>query len=68
MKIARDKLYQHFGPLLIEALTEITFEEINTLREKLNLKPYTKQTLLNALKAKLDTLKEYDWTKEELPK
>lgn len=67
MSTTRDKLYQHFGPILIEALAEILIEEINILREKLNLQPRTKQQLINALKAKNDILPPYDWMKEEPP-
>ena len=65
MNTTRDKLYQHFGPILIEALADILLKEINILREELNLQPRTKQQLINALKAKNDTLPLYDWMKKE---
>lgn len=64
MNTTRDKLYQHFGPMLIEALADIMLDEINILRSGTSLQPRTKQQLINTLKSKHDTLKEYDWMKE----
>ena len=60
----RDRVYEHFGPILIEALCDIIMDEINILRERAGLAPRTKQQLIDALKAKHDELSPYDWMSE----
>lgn len=57
----REDLYKKFGPMLIEALALVMLDEINALRASLSLPLRTKQQLVNALKAKLDSLSKYDW-------
>ena len=60
----REKVYRHFGPVLIEALCDIIMDEINILREFAGLAPHTKQQLIDVLKAKHDELSPYDWMSE----
>lgn len=63
----REELYKQFGPVLIEALTLITMDEINLLRVEAGLPPRTKTQLMNAIQAKLDSLDLYDWMTERPP-
>ena len=63
MSTTRDEYYQHFGPLLTEALTLCLLDLINEMRAHAGKPTITRQQALNALHAKLDTLAEYDWMK-----
>jgi hypothetical protein len=57
----RDAVYSLFGPMLLEALTDVIMDEINILREAAGLQPRTKQQLLEKLKTKNDEAIKYDW-------
>ena len=63
MPTARDKLYQEFGPKLIEALTHITLQELNVLRNHVGLPPRTVQQLINQINQSISEMKDYDWMK-----
>lgn len=65
MTTTREKLYQQFGPILLEALADILFDEINVLRAQLKLEPRTKKQLLNTLEKKNKSLPLYDWMKND---
>lgn len=65
MSTTRDKLYQHFGPMLTESIVDVILAELNSLRKKNNLKERTKQQFIDNIKTKNDALKKYDWMKEE---
>jgi hypothetical protein len=57
----RDTLYRKFGPLIIDAIMVLVFQEINSLRTKVGLTPYTSQQAIDALQSKLELLSKYDW-------
>lgn len=59
--MTRDEIYQHFGPMLVEALCDIIMDELNAVRAEHGLPPRTKQQLMNALEIKLGALEKYDW-------
>lgn len=59
--ITREELYQHFGPLLIEAIVLIIKDEINLLRVEVGLPERTNEQILNAVDSKLSSLSKYDW-------
>lgn len=59
--ITREKLYQMFGPLLIEAIVLIIKDEINILRTNASLPERTNQQIIDAIEAKLATLQKYNW-------
>ena len=61
MSMTRDELYQHFGPLLVEALARIIKDEINILRAEHGLPDRTNQQIMDALDTTLGTLAKYDW-------
>lgn len=63
--MTRAKLYQHFGPLLIEAIVLIIKDEINILRVEAGLPKRTNEQIISAISAKLESLSDYDWMKEE---
>jgi len=59
----RQKLYRKFGSLLIEAIVLIIKDEINILRQQLNLPERTNQQILDVIDNKLNQLEKYDWMK-----
>jgi hypothetical protein len=61
----RDRLYEMFGPQLVEALALIIKDEINILRTHTGLSERTTQQLINAIDNKLANLQSYDWMEEE---
>ena len=61
----REKLYQCFGPKLLEAIVLIIKDEINLLRTELGLPERTNEQIVNAVSAKLESLPDYDWMREE---
>lgn len=62
--IIREKLYQQFGPLLIEALVLVIKNEINILRASAGLPERTNEQILIALSNKLSSLSKYEWMNE----
>jgi hypothetical protein len=56
---SRRNYRDQFGPKLLEALIMIIKDEINTLRGKHGLAARTDKQLVDAIKAKLDTLDDY---------
>jgi len=65
VKMTREDLYKHFGPLLIEAIVLIIRDEINILRVKEGLQERTNEQIINAISNKLQNLIKYDWMKGE---
>lgn len=65
METTREQIYAYFGPLLLEALTDIILKEINLLRQKAGLDSRTKQQLIDALKEEKDILLPYPGSDEE---
>ena len=63
--MTREKLYQCFGPKLLEAIVLIIKDEINLLRTELKLPERTNKQIINVISAKLESLFDYDWMKEE---
>ena len=63
--VTKEELYSKFGPLLIEALTILTLDEVNTLRENAGLPLRTKQQLMNKLDTVLECLHKYGWMSED---
>ena len=63
--MTREKLYQCFGPKLLEAVVLIIKDEINLLRAELGLPKRTNKQIINAVSAKLESLPDYDWMREE---
>jgi len=59
--ITREELYRKFGPILIEAIVQITKDEINILRVEAGLPERTNQQFLTAIENKLSQLSMYDW-------
>jgi hypothetical protein len=59
--VSRDELYKQFGPQLLEALTLVTLDEINTVRSNAGLAERTKAQLVSAIETKLSALSKYDW-------
>jgi len=57
----RDKLYRHHGPKLSEAIALVELDQFNAIRAHVGLPPLENQQVLNALKAKWDSLPDYDW-------
>ena len=57
----RDKLYEHFGPMLLEATARVILDEINVLRIEAGLSERTIDQVITALKNKYDSLDDYDW-------
>lgn len=54
--MAREQLYEQFGPKLIEAVALVVMDEINILRANANLTERTKEQLVNAIEAKILTV------------
>lgn len=54
-----------FGPILLEALALVLFDEVNILRAQLGLPPRTKQQLLDTINNHTSTLPLYDWMTDE---
>ena len=57
----RDELYQKFGPIIIEAVIRILFNEINTLRQNAGLPARTVQQAIDALETQIGQLSKYGW-------
>ena len=51
-----NKLFQEYGPLLIQALAFVIRDEINILRVKAELSERTNEQIVNALETKLSAL------------
>ena len=60
----REELYRKFGPILIDAIVQITKDEINILRVKAGLPERTNQQLITAIDNKLKTIPLYPWMLE----
>lgn len=57
----RDKLYQLFGPLLIEAVVLVLGDEINMLRKQNGFPELTHQQIMDSIGDRLSNLTWYDW-------
>jgi hypothetical protein len=60
-KMDREELYHKWGPILLDAITQVMLSEINILREEAGLLPRSGQQLIDAVANKLETIPEYDW-------
>lgn len=60
----RDATYQHFGPILLEAIALVLLEEINALRVNQGMEPIQPWQFLNQLNNHLSSLPPYDWQTE----
>lgn len=58
----RDRLYEQFGPKLVEAIALVALTEINSLRTLHGLPTFSKQDLTEAITAYLQTIEDYDWS------
>lgn len=61
----RDELFAKFGPLLIEAMVEMTLENINVLRKEQGMHEISKDDYLTQLLNHVSELNPYDWMLEE---
>ena len=59
--VTREELYQQWGPMLLEAITEVIKDEINILRTEAGLSKRTDTQLKTAIQSKLDGLTIYPW-------
>ena len=59
--MAREELYQAFGPMLLEAMALVLVDEINILRAQHSLADRTGPQIVSSLEAKLATLPQYAW-------
>lgn len=59
--MTREELYRKFGPKLIDAVVQLTLEQINVLRVKAGLPEITGQQLIDAISNRLDSIPDYDW-------
>lgn len=57
----RAELYQNFGPKLIDAVVQVTADEINILRIEAGLPERTNEQIIDAISTKLDSIENYDW-------
>ena len=57
----REKLYKHFGALLLEAIVLIVKDEINILRSNAGLSARANTQIMTTLDNKLKTLTKYNW-------
>jgi len=64
-EVTREELYQKFGPMLVEAIVQVTKDEINLVRKELGLPERTNAQILTAVENKLNQLEKYDWMKEQ---
>jgi hypothetical protein len=62
----REELYRKYGPMLTEAIVLVTLDEINALREALNLPLRTKDQVIVSIGVKLATLEKYSWMNREV--
>ena len=61
----RDELFQQFGPLLLEVLTDFLLDNINALREEQGGQPITKDEYLAQMINHITELEPYEWMKTE---
>jgi len=59
--MTREELYHKFGPLLLDAVTQIIKDEMNLLRSEVGLPPRTNTQLINAISDKLESMPLYVW-------
>lgn len=57
----REELYKKFGPRLIDAVVEVTLDEINIIRDELGLPLRTGTQVVDAISNKLDGIPLYPW-------
>lgn len=57
----RDELFQQFGPLLIEAITDFLLDNVNELRRNQGMPEITKDEYLEQLLNHITELEPYDW-------
>lgn len=57
----RDKVFELFGPKLLECFLEIIFAENNLLRTRLSMPPQTKDQVYDEIINHFDSLPDYDW-------
>lgn len=62
----RDEIYQQFGPLLLEAITDFLLDNVNTLRRNQGMPEISKDEYLALLNNHLSTLPKYDWMETEI--
>jgi len=62
----REELYKRFGPQLVDAVVQVTLDEINIIRSELGLPLRTGDQVINAISNKLDGIPIYDWQQEHL--
>lgn len=57
----RDELFQLFGPLLLEAITDFLLDNVNTLRKEQGMPEITKDDYLTQLLNHVTKLEPYSW-------
>lgn len=62
----REELFEHFGPILIEAIVLVIKDEVNLLRGEAGWPERTNEQILNAVATKLAILTKYAWMNREL--
>ena len=61
MTITKEKLYQHFGPKLLDAVVQVLKDEVNILRQEAGWPERTHQQVLDAIDQKLKQIPNYPW-------
>lgn len=61
----RDKLFQKFGPILLEAIVIMMVQETNRLRAQLNMQPVTKEMFFDEINNHLSEIQPYEWMEQE---
>lgn len=60
----RDKLFQQFGPLLLETICRVIKDEINLLRQQFGLPPRTDEQIYDQIINHYGDLKPYEWMED----
>lgn len=61
----RDEVFEQFGPILLEAITDFLLDNVNALRQEQGMPEITKDEYLAQLNSHLSTLEPYDWMEKE---
>lgn len=57
----RDDLFAQFGPILMEAITRVTKDELNLLRSLHGLPPRTDDQIYDQITNHYGDIEKYDW-------
>ena len=59
--MTKNQLYHRFGPKLIDAIVQVTLDEINILRSHAGLSLRTDAQVVDAIGDKLENIPDYNW-------